>query len=217
MPWKGEGGFVAPGRVGPAGNALLELVEDWLPQTFYVEAPAQWWTVAGPALVARAARTLHSTLALYEHRCDLDAATLTRTLIEQPFTFAYLAHDPAAQFLSYESADHEQALSVTNGMHRLGYTEFPTPGWPSDQLGARPAPLRLKTHQLADQADDEWPDAPRLFLDPGANGRPFRTLYESIYKPACRAVHGKAYVTARSSRTPASRPSSCDRRSRLEV
>ena len=129
MPWKGEQGFLAAESVGPAGRALIALAEARLPMTLYVEEPHQWWSVAAPALVARASRTLESTLILYERRCDLDAATLTRTLFEQMVTFAYLAHAPQERLLPFESADTKQSEQIVRGVRALGY-DMPMPdGW----------------------------------------------------------------------------------------
>jgi hypothetical protein len=170
------------------------LVDEHLPQTIYSNDPSDWWSTAGPALIARAARTLHSVRLLFGTRADLDAAVLTRVMFEQLVRFGYLAHDPATRLLAWESADHEQSQKITNSMHALGCGAFSSGVWP-DALGPRPAPLKLGVRELSDRADVEWPDAIGLFLEPGALGRPFRVLYEAIYRAASRSVHGSAYVT----------------------
>jgi hypothetical protein len=192
MPWKGEQGFLAEGAVGPAADALQQLVANGLPRTGYITEGTQWWAVAGPALVARAAQTLRSMMLLYDARFDLDGATLTRTLVEQMLTFAYLAHAPADRLLPYESADLEQSEKIVAGVRALGYEMNEPEPWDRGFLGPRPAPLKLGLPKLADHADQEWSAVPRLFF---RAEQPFRLLYESVYRPACRAVHGKAYAT----------------------
>lgn len=193
MPWKGEHGFLEVGGVRPAGGALIALAEERLPVTLYVGEPSQWWSVAGTALVARASRTLASTLLLYDQRCDLDAATLTRTLFEQLVTFAYLAYAPNDRLLPFESADHKQSDQIVHGVRALGYEMHDGDGWDTNLLGPMPKPLNLTVAEYADHADQEWPDVPETFFR--TRPRAFRLLYETIYRAASRAVHGKAYVT----------------------
>lgn len=193
MPWKGEHGFLAEGSIGSAADALQQLVADALPSTGCVTDPTQWWSVAGPALVARAAQTLRSLMLLYEARCDLDGATLARTQLEQLLTFAYIAHAPDDRLLPYESADLKQSELIVAGVRGLGHTISDVDGWDSEQLGPRPAPLRLPVVELADHADREWVEVGHTFFFNAE--RPFRLLYELVYRAASRAVHGKAYAT----------------------
>lgn len=192
MPWIGEQGFLAEGAIGPAADALQQLVADSLPQTSYITDRTQWWSVAGPALVARAAQTLRSMMLLYEARFDLDGATLTRTLFEQLLTFAYLAHAPEDRLLPYESADLDQSERIVAGVRAIGYEMNEPEPWDREFLAPRPAPLKLGLPKLADHADQEWADVPRLFF---RGEQPFRLMYELVYRPACRVVHGKSYAT----------------------
>jgi hypothetical protein len=193
-PWKGEHGFLAEGAVAPAADALVQLVADALPITTYVSDPKDWWPVTGPALVARAARTLQSLMLLYDARCDLDAATLTRTLFEQLLTFAHLAHAPGERLMDYENDDLRQSEQVVVGVLELGYEMQDRDAWPSETLGSRPERRRRPSAlHLAEQADREWAGVAHVFFSNA--DRPFRLLYDSVYRVASRAVHGTAYTT----------------------
>lgn len=193
VPWKGDNGFLAPGAVRPAGDALVTLIEQSFPITQYIEDPAEWWSVSGPALVARASRTLQSTLVLYDARCDLDAATLVRSIFEQLLRFAWLAHDPTERLMTFESSDLRGSERIASGVRALGHDMDNTDAWEVALLGPRPQHREPSVQELARLADREWPEAPRLFFMNVAE--PFGLLYETVYRAASRAVHGSAYVT----------------------
>lgn len=193
MPWKGDHAFLAPDAVRPAGEALVALVERSLPITQCIDDPADWWSVSGPALIARASRTLQSTLLLYDAGCDLDAATLVRTMFEQLVRFAWLAHAPAERLMTFESADLRRSEVIVAGVRRLDYEMARPDAWETELLGARPQQREPSVQELARLADREWPEAPRLFFTNVT--QPFRVLYETGYRAASRTVHGTAYVT----------------------
>lgn len=193
MPWNGDHGFLRPDAVRPAGDALLELVEQSFPITQYVDDPAKWWSVSGPALVARAGRTLQSVLALRDAGCDLDAATLTRTQFEQLLRFAWLAHAPAERLMTYESSDLRTSELIVAGVRGLDHEMPERDAWATELLGPRPQDREPSVQDLARHADREWPNAPRLFFTNAP--RPFQLLYETVYRAASRAVHGAAYAT----------------------
>lgn len=107
--------------------------------------------------------------------------------------FAYVAHAPRERLMPYESADLRQSEQTVEGVRRLGHQMPARDVWDADQLGPRPRPPRLPVDQLADHADREWPTVPSEFFT--NTDRPFRLLYETVYRTASRAVHGTAYVT----------------------
>lgn len=141
----------------------------------------------------RAGRTLHSVLVLEGAGCDLDAATLTRSLFEQLLRFAWLAHDPAERLMVYESSDLRTSELAVAGVRGLGHDMPHRDEWATSRLGACPERREPSVQDLARYADREWPHAPRLFFTNAE--RPFELLYEAVYRPASRAVHGTAYVT----------------------
>jgi hypothetical protein len=95
--------------------------------------------------------------------------------------------------MPYESAELRQAEQIVQGVRALGFAMPEPEGWATDLLGPRPTSLRVRVEELAGHADREWPHAALLFFK--NVDQPYRLLYETVYRSASRAVHGKAYAT----------------------
>ena len=104
-------------------DRVLALLARYLPQAKHGTGAHDDWLVAGPALIARAARALQAIRTLRPGLFNLDAGVLLRSMFEYIVTFAWFAADPAAYAPLWVKADRVQRVRGDNDWACGGFAD----------------------------------------------------------------------------------------------
>jgi hypothetical protein len=153
------------------------------------------WAVLGPVLLARAAYSIESVLALSDR--EIDAAIIARTVYEVSTMFAWIAVDPPSHALCWAREDIRQRLTMAKEIHELRSTASEPERRKIDRTAASLESRleSLKHHRrlpkleaMAKQADAHW--VPRLPTLLKAGATSFRGTYTTIYRGSSQSAHG---------------------------
>ncbi len=97
-------------------DALLGVSRQLFPLTVPGTGQQDEWLVTGPALIARAARSLEALLALRPAGLDNDAYTVLRSLYEHVARFAYVAANPVEHLPLWLKWDRAERITADNDM-----------------------------------------------------------------------------------------------------
>jgi hypothetical protein len=175
---------------------LVALVDAHMPQAWHAEGDHESWTVAGPALIARAARTASAIFVLRQSGHDSDAAVLLRTLYEYVVTFAWLAADPSPErLLAWVAADYRYRLAAFEEYRSLDVAGlFNQAAVDRFSRRVRVAADRKLSYpnllQRAQQADERWTQLVNLHAGDGK-----KYGFTGMYSPIYRMTSGSAHPT----------------------
>jgi hypothetical protein len=173
--------------VADAARALVQLVAERLPQRFY--RSEQPWRSYGPAMVARMADVVQSTLILMAADRVMDGGVMVRVLYEHVVKFCWIAIDPDRHLALWS----EDALCWERKLHTdlASYEEgFLT----DDELDASSHYKALKLVELAHEADQHWEGRIVGFVASGKGPQAkytLRHLYNPVYRTLSEPVHAR--------------------------
>jgi hypothetical protein len=183
---------ITPERFVRTGRALIDLVDERLPQRVYRGEGR--WAILGQAFVARMADILRSLIRLADAGVENDRMVLLRTLYEHVVTFCWIAVDPERRLPQWGYTTHIYRLQLHFDALAYGTTIL------SDSEVAAIKRLRKDNAgmpgiaQRAAEVDDYWPSVVRGFRTPpeaGADLLTMKGLYAGIYRIASRSVHAQ--------------------------
>ncbi len=181
--------WVPPGEdeVRRAAGALVELVEESLPQRFW--GGEHEWKVMAAAVIVRLADTLESIVAVMDAGHELDGLILLRAFYEQVVVFCWASIDR-------ETNPERWRLNAIYWLRKLHEDMIPysqkvltRAELEEAEKGVRMPPLI----QLAGEVDEHWGGRLVGFRAPSSNDiLNFSGLYLPIYRMGSRAAHGEA-------------------------
>ncbi|MEN9577254.1 MAG: hypothetical protein RJA70_263, partial [Pseudomonadota bacterium] len=176
-------------RARALNRGLLTLVSQYLPQSRPLARNHNDWAVVGPALVARAARTMKAIDELQNGYFAGAADALVRVVYDHMNTFAWIAAEPASRLPCWIAEDYRKRLVVQDELEALGGQPMPSNIRLEFEQHRDAATVRLpNTERLAGQADDHWGKV----LGEVFNHAPvftFRGMYTAIFRNASAWVH----------------------------
>ena len=168
-----------------AAAALVQLVDDHMPQRFYREHPWRLWQAAA---VARMADTVASMMILMCAGRAADGRILLRALYEQVVTFCWVAIDPEVHGQAWNDNAVVQLRKMHKDAERYGVTVM-TPEQTAIAAAAEPMPSLI---QRAHEVDAHWGGRMAGFRQPTPDDiLNMQGLYLAIYRLGSRAVHAE--------------------------
>lgn len=174
-------------------SQVLALVGRYLPQAKHSLGEHTDWNTAGPALIARATRSLQAIATLQNGLFNADAAVVLRTMFEHVVTFAWLAADPPAHLPLWVKFDRQQRISADNDARAEGdplLADEERAGFQQEINGCAGTFPGLPARAHA--ADVHW--SALLEQHPGPRSRySFRGMYRVLYRHASALTHVTPY------------------------
>lgn len=176
---------VTPERVREATAALVDLVDERLPELVYAHVRSAWRT-AGPALIACCADLALSMAELAAARRPSNVMILFRALYEHVVTFCWLAIDPEPRVQQWVEHAQFWQSKLHNDVSQYGHTLLSGADLEAAQQAGQIPPLANR----ADEIDKHW--APLLpGFRPSGDLLSLRGMY-TLYRAASRSAHAQA-------------------------
>lgn len=166
---------------------LIKLVAERLPQRFYPSERS--WRSYGPAMIARMADIVDTTLILMDAGRVMDGAIMVRVLYEHVVKFCWIAIDPDKHMELWS----KDALYWQRKLHN-DLADYGEGFLTDDELATFADCNGLKLIQLAEEVDRQWKGRIAGFVVSGKgpeNKYTLRHLYNSMYRTLSEPVHGR--------------------------
>lgn len=176
-------------RARARNRGLRDVVSQYLPQSRPPAHDHNDWTVAGPAFIARATRTMQALDALQDGLFNADASVLLRVLYDHMAMFAWVAVEPETRLPRLIAEDYRKRLVAQDRLERLGGPTMPSDVRAYFERQRDAITERLpNAEEVARQADEHWGrvlseifDASPVFT--------FYGMYSTIFRNASASVH----------------------------
>lgn len=172
---------------------VLALVSRYLPQAKHSLGEHTDWNTAGPALMARATRSLQAIAVLQGGLFNADAGVVLRTMFEHVVTFAWLAADPSDRLPAWVKYDRQKRIAADNDARAAGDSLLNDQERASfqqeiDTCSGNFPDLAARAHA----ADVHW--SALLEQHPGPESRySFRGMYRVLYRHTSALTHVTPY------------------------
>lgn len=171
---------------------LAQIADELFPKVIPSNGEHSEWLVTGPALVARATRSLFAMRALRQGRFDGDAFTLLRSLYEHLTRFAWIAIDPPAHIQIWLKWDRKERLKADNDAKQVDerfFSEETRAYFEADRDAVGDDPMDL--YSQAKAADAYW--AAVIGVTDPKERYGFAGMYRTVYRWGSAVAHGTAF------------------------
>jgi hypothetical protein len=188
--------FIDPETVKEKAEKLIESV--WVGPGEHAMEPGNWSGALGPAMLLKAAGTLHSMMLLMSGRGTVDALALLRTLYENVVILAWIAIDPDTRMNLWVATSAYWEIEEHRDWEKVGgrlRTEDELRDL-EEQSGTGKASGLPSVPKMASEADEYWGSrvpgwSPTSGVDDPGLFASLRGLYRYIYQRGSAVVHSR--------------------------